>query len=232
MSADQQNRRLYGRRMGRPLNKTRQDVIDTLLPALEIPEECLTEKGNLDTASLFDSPRARMVLEIGFGNGEHVADMMRARPGDGFIACEPFINGMAAFLKEIKDEKHDHVRVWMEDAIIVADSLSDNSLDEIYVLNPDPWPKKRHYKRRIISQDNLDKFARILKPGGLLTMTTDVDDLSEWMVTQASRHPAFEWTAESASDWQTPPKGWLPTRYETKGIAAGRKQTYLLFRRL
>jgi tRNA (guanine-N7-)-methyltransferase len=106
------------------------------------------------------------------------------------------------------------------------------SLDGLYVLNPDPWPKKRHYKRRIISQDNLDAFARVLKPGATLVMTTDVDDLAEWMLAEASRHPAFAWAPESAQNRHIAPKGWIPTRYEEKGIRAGRTQTYLVFSRL
>lgn len=223
---EQKNRRLYGRRLGRPLNASRQAVYDELLPKLQLPSS-----GALALSGLFSFTPEKTVLEIGFGNGEHVAAMMHARPADGFIACEPYINGMTAFLKQIKDEKHDHVRVWMDDAIEVVDRLDVSCLDEIYVLNPDPWPKARHHKRRIISQDNLTRFARVMKPGGLLVMTTDVDDLAEWMVTQATAHPDFEWTAESAADWQTPPPGWLPTRYEQKGVAAGRKQSYLLFRR-
>lgn len=251
-------RRLYGRRQGRPLNESRQTVLDEVLPKLSLTlpsdEGPLPLPGGrgqrrsasnedrsvnvvgegkrlLNPQSLFPAPRAAIWMEIGFGNGEHVAAMMRAQPENGFIACEPFINGMSAFLKQIKDEPHDHVRVWMDDAIRVVDSLTPGSLAGIYVLNPDPWPKKRHFKRRIISQTNLDKFAHVLEPGGQLIMTTDVDDLAEWMVTQASNHPAFEWQAERAADWQTAPAGWLPTRYETKGIKAGRKQSYLLFRK-
>lgn len=176
-------------------------------------------------------PPAPCILEIGFGNGEHVKAMMEANPGTHYLACEPFEAGMAAFLKSIHHTKLRNVQVLMDDALKLCRSLADHCLEEIYVLNPDPWPKKRHHKRRIISQENLTVFSRILKPGGMLVMTSDVDDLSEWMVTQASIHPDFTWTAKSAKDWQTSPPGWLPTRYETKGIKAGRKQTYLMFRK-
>ncbi len=168
-------------------------------------------------------------MEIGFGNGEHLSALMRQNLDEAFIGAEPFINGMAAFLKDIRDEPHENIRVWMDDAILLVESLPSDYLNGIYVLNPDPWPKARHHKRRIISQDNLTKFARVLKPGGALIMATDVDDLAEWMVTQASAHPAFEWTAEQADDWRTTPENWIKTRYEEKGAKAGRQQSYLIF---
>jgi tRNA (guanine-N7-)-methyltransferase len=120
----------------------------------------------------------------------------------------------------------------MDDAMLLVHALEDACLDEIYILNPDPWPKKRHHKRRIVSQANLDEFARILKPGGTLIMTTDVPDLAEWMVTQATLHPSFHWTAQSARDWKTPPADWIPTRYETKGAKGAESMVYLIFERV
>ena len=119
----------------------------------------------------------------------------------------------------------------MDDAISIAKSLKTDSLDEIYVLNPDPWHKSRHHKRRMICQDNLDVFSRILKSGGKLTMTTDVDELAEWMCTKATNHSDFMWTASNSNDWKTAPTGWHKTRYELKGADAGRKQSYLIFER-
>ena len=221
-------RRLYGRRLGRPLKVARADVIDTLLPRLAIPES-----GALDPAALFGCQPDELWLEIGFGNGEHIAGLLRRDPGLYMLAAEPFINGMAAFLKDIKDEPEiqNRVRVRMDDARPLVETLPDACLDGIYVLNPDPWPKLRHHKRRIISQENLTGFARVMKPGARLVMATDVDGLAEWMVTEASRHPAFAWTAAGKADWQAAPADWLPTRYEQKGIAAGRRQTYLIFQR-
>ncbi|MCD8497915.1 MAG: tRNA (guanosine(46)-N7)-methyltransferase TrmB [Alphaproteobacteria bacterium] len=220
--------RLYGRRKGRPLSTARHEALTELMPALGIPEKKLTEDGALAPGSLFDSP-APTILEIGFGNGEHVKGLMEQSPGTNFLACEPFENGMSAFLKSIHHTPLRNVRVLMDDALKLCLSLTSECLDGIYILNPDPWPKARHHKRRIVSQENLTTFARILKPGGFLTMTTDVDDLAEWMVTQASMHHAFRWTADKADDWKTMPEGWIQTRYEQKGIKAGRKQTYLLF---
>lgn len=223
--------RFYGRRLGRPLNTERQEAIDTLMPVLGIQENSVQEKADIKPSSLFTNAPKQICMEIGFGNGEHVKGLMERHPDYGFIAAEPFVNGMAAFLRSIRDNKTHNVRVWMDDAIRLVNSIEDASINRLFVLNPDPWPKKRHHKRRIINQPNLDRFARILKPGGQLIMATDVDDLAEWMTIQACRHPAFEWTAQSSKDWKTMPDDWIRTRYEEKGEQAGRVQSYLIFTR-
>lgn len=217
-------RRLYGRKQTRALGYDRQTALDALLPALQIPDN--------HNGPVFDGKDRPVWLEIGFGNGEHLAGLMRRHPDWRFIGAEPFINGMSAFLKDIENDPHENIRVWMDDALLLLPLLPEAYLDGIYVLNPDPWPKKRHHKRRIISQDNLTAFARVLKPGGALIMATDVDDLADWMVTQASLHPAFEWTAEHADDWRRTPPGWIHTRYEQKGATKGRRQTYLIFNKI
>jgi len=214
--------RLYGRKQTRPPKGARRDAMETLLPALQLGPDPVTLPPWHENNTWF---------EIGFGNGEHLAGLMERYPERRFIGAEPFINGMSAFLKLIRDVPHDNIRVWMDDAILLIDAMPDEYLDGIYVLNPDPWPKKRHHKRRIISQENLTKFARVLKAGGQLIMASDVDDLSEWMVTQASNHDAFEWTATRADDWRLTPPEWIKTRYEEKGEKAGRKQSYLFFKK-
>jgi tRNA (guanine-N7-)-methyltransferase len=226
---DIRRRRVYGRRIGKPLKKHSMDALNTLLPVLSIPEDSLSEAADLDPFALFEKAPRACWMEIGFGNGAHLAALMRKYPDIGFIGAEPFQNGMAYLLKDIAGEKN--LRVLMDDAMKCVHSLKDNTLERIYVLNPDPWPKKRHHKRRIISQPNLDAFARILKSGGELIMATDVDGLAEWMVTQASIHHAFTWTAQTSADWKNPPSEWIMTRYAEKGIAAGRKQSFLVFRR-
>ena len=138
---------------------------------------------------------------------------------------------MAALLSDIDAAPTDNVRVLMDDALILARALADETLEGIYILNPDPWHKTRHQKRRIVNRKNLDIFHRLLKPGGLLVMTSDVEPMAEWMVTQASLHPGFEWTAEKSADWQQPPKDWISTRYETKGAKNAKKMSYLFFRK-
>lgn len=226
-----QRRNVHGRRQGRPLSFSRQNTLDTLLPALSLDGDALREDAALNPLTLFKKPVKRIVLEIGIGNGEHLANMMRARPDAGYIGAEPFINGMTAFLKSIADEPQDNIRVWMDDALRIVRSVADESLDAIYILNPDPWPKKRHHKRRIVRLETLALYHRALKPGGDLIMATDVDGLAEWMLTQTILHGGFDWQAEKASDWNTMPPEWLATRYENKGKLAGRSQSYILFKK-
>lgn len=225
---------LYGRKFGRPLSIVRQKALDDLMPVLSIQNGIMkVAAGSVDPKTLFSTPFENICIEIGFGDGEHLARLMERHLSTGFIGAEPFINGMSAFLKSIQEDhlNQNQIRVWMDDAILLLEKFSNETVDTIYVLNPDPWPKVRHHKRRIINDKNLDLFARIMKPGGMLVMATDVDDLAEWMVTHAQRHSAFRWAAEKAEDWQMPPYDWIETRYEQKGRTAGRRQTYLLFRR-
>ena len=202
-----------------------------LLPSLSVAQSKLTEDGTLTPSSLFDSPYKEHWLEIGFGSGEHLSALMRRHPDTAWLGAEPYINGMAAFLKDIQDIEPKNVRVHMDDAMMLANSLADQSLDGIYILNPDPWHKKRHHKRRIVNPDNLDVFARILKPGGKLIMSTDVPYLAEWMVTHAARHKSFTWLAVSAKDWETPPADWITTAYEVKGAKGAKKMVYLYFQK-
>lgn len=226
-----QRRSLFGRRIGRPLSAQKKETLDNLLPRLSISTEKLNEDGKLTPKEIFNNNFSEVWLEIGFGHGEHLAALMRANPQKGYFGVEPFLNGMAAFLSEIEQGPHDNIRVLQDDALILARSLSNESLNGIYILNPDPWHKTRHHKRRIINKKNLDVFQRILKPGGLLVMTSDVEPMAEWMVTHAALHPGFEWTAKKAADWQVPPKDWITTRYEVKGAKNAKKMTYLFFRR-
>jgi tRNA (guanine-N7-)-methyltransferase len=228
----EKQRRVYGRRLGRPLNAARQGAIDSLLPVLSVPEGQVREDGTLRPADLFGH-NAPLWIELGFGNGEHLAALTRRRPDHNYIGAEPFINGMAALLKALGEQVPlpGNIRLWMDDGLKIINSLAADTVQGIYILNPDPWPKKRHHKRRIVNDHTLDAYARVLKPGGTLTMTTDVDELAEWMAEKAINHPQFEWTAETQSDWTTPPPDWIETRYEQKGRAAGRRQSYLVFRR-
>ncbi|MCB1530209.1 MAG: tRNA (guanosine(46)-N7)-methyltransferase TrmB [Rhodospirillales bacterium] len=231
MSIKNTKQGFYGRRQGRPLSASRLKTLEDALPALQIGESLLKEDGRLDPQSLFSSAHDKIILEIGFGNGEHLAGMMRRMPENAYIGIEPFINGMSAFLKDIEALSQDNIRVYMDDALTVVRSLKSESIDTFYILNPDPWHKARHHKRRIVRAETLKDYHRVLKPGGDLILTTDVEDLAEWMATHVHLHGGFEWLAESAKDWQTPPGDWIPTRYETKGAKGAKKMTYLFYRK-
>lgn len=223
---------MYGRRQGKPLTLARASALETLLPVLEIPKAHLPEDASCDIQDWFNTPVTQAILEIGFGNGEHLMGIIETHPHAHVIGVEPFTNGMAAFLKSAQSlPSRDHIRVLMDDALMVVRSLKPDSLDTIFILNPDPWPKKRHFKRRIVRPETVEEYYRVLKPGGQLICATDVDELAEWMCTQIIRHPGFNWTAQRADDWRKMPQNWIRTRYEIKGEKAGRQQTYLIFKK-
>jgi len=228
-SANKNKKRVYGRRAGRSLNKARQDALDLYLPTYSVPEDLLSEAGKLNPQKLFNKPYSKFWLEIGFGSGEHLKEQLSLNPDIGYLGAEPFINGMSSFLLSIQDDMPDNVRVLMDDAMYIAKSLSDNSLEGLYILNPDPWHKTRHHKRRIVNQDNLLHFARILKPGGKLVLTTDVKDLADWMIIETHINGQFKWEANNINEWETPPEGWVHTRYERKGAKGASKMCYLTF---
>lgn len=217
--------------MGRPLSPVRQKALDELYPLYAIEEKLATEDRTLNPASLFPASASKLILEIGFGQGERLAAMMEREPDNAYIGCEPFQNGMSNFLLLIKDKKPDNLRLWMDDAMQLVRSLSDSCIDDLYILNPDPWHKTKHFKRRMVNPVNLDEFARVLKPGGTLYLSTDVPDLADWMTAHTVNHPAFDWNARSKSDWDTPPENWISTKYETKGAKGAKKMCYFVFER-
>ncbi|MBU6235251.1 MAG: tRNA (guanine(46)-N(7))-methyltransferase TrmB [Alphaproteobacteria bacterium] len=213
----------YGRRKSRPLRAVRQDALETVLPQTEIRD--------LTKALNFPFKPEALWLEIGFGNGDSLAAWHREHPRIGFIGCEPFINGVAHLCKLVADDDLSNLRIWRDIAQPLLAAIPDGVFERIYILNSDPWPKKKHHRRRVIQQDTLDALWRVMRAGGSLIVTTDHQSLAEWTIEQTLRHGKFEWTAKSQADWQTPPEGWLPTRYEGKGATAGRQQSYLIFRK-
>ncbi len=195
-----------------------------LLPQIQID---LMGLERLDPVGLFGNKPHMLCLEVGFGGGEHLAMQAEKHPEAGFIGCEPFINGIASLLDHIDKRKLANILIFPDDARLLMDALPDACLDRCFVLYPDPWPKKRHIERRFINPENLDRLARVLKPGGELRLATDVALLGEWMRARASEHPVFS----CIYNGQTPPTGWVVTRYEQKGIAAGRQPVYLVYKR-
>jgi tRNA (guanine-N7-)-methyltransferase len=218
-------RRLYGRSKGRPLRAGQSALVEELLPALSVPEE-----GPIDALTLFGDDRP-LHFEIGFGGGEHLAYRADLLPDHGFIGAEPFLNGVAAALGHIKEKHLANVRLHMGDALQVLERLPDASLRFVYLLHPDPWPKARHAKRRMINDGPLDLIAAKLQPGGELRLGTDDPVYCRWAMMVMNRRRDFEWLAETAKDFLTRPGGWPETRYEAKARREGREVWYFRYRR-
>ena len=218
----------FGRRVGKPLRKGRREVFTTALARLQ-PD--LAQEPPDDVRDLFPEPVEQTWLEVGFGGGEHLLHEARRLPGIGFIGVEPFVNGLAKAVAAIDEARLGNVRVYGDDAIKLLDWLPPASLDGIYQLYPDPWPKRKHWKRRFINRINLDRYARALKRGGVVRFARDIDTYVDWTLAHMRDHPAFEWTARRADDWRCPWEPWSGTRYERKAFREGRTGCYLEFRR-
>ena len=203
----------FGRRQGRRLRAHQSGLMETLLPRLRI--------------TLPDVPvKTPLWFEIGFGGGEHLVEQARRNPAVNFIGCEPYVNGMAKLLASIDAAGLTNLRLYDGDARTLMEHLPDGLLERLFVLFPDPWPKARHHKRRIISQEGLALFHRKLKPGGLLRLVTDHVDYGTWMLEQLLAFKGFEWAARRSADWKTPPADWVRTRYQAKAEAEGRCATF------
>ena len=223
----------YGRRQGRKLRPGRQRLMDELLPRLGIslPPGGGPLRRSIDPRGLFPAPPRALWLEIGFGGGEHLAAQAARHPEIGFLGSEVFVNGIATLLAAVEQSDLGNVRLWPDDARMLLDALPDACLERVFLLFPDPWPKRRHADRRFIGPRNLARLARLLQPGGELRVASDDAGYVAWTLMHLRRHPAFRWLAARADDWRRPPPDWEPTRYEAKAIAAGRKPTYLRFAR-
>ena len=200
--------------------------MDSLLPRLAVD---LGAPHHLP--ALFAHAPNDICLEIGFGGGEHLAAQAGAHPGTGFIGCEPFINGMAKALALIEAQDLANIRLHFGDASDLLAWLPASSLARIDLLYPDPWPKRRHWKRRFVQDARIIELARVLRPGGFFRFATDWPDYAAWTLERLVRSPLFAWTAERADDWREPWVGFVRTRYEAKAVQAGRAPCYLVFQR-
>lgn len=216
---------VYGRRQGKPLRAGQQRLMETLLPRVAVPDPAAEP---LDLAALFPG-RDEFHLEVGFGGGEHLAWQAAHRPQAGFIGAEPFVNGVARLLVHLDEEALDNVRVHFGDARPLIESLPSGSLQRLYVLHPDPWPKKRHFKRRMISPWFFAQSARLLAVGGELRVASDIPDYVRWTLMHARNAAGFDWAARRPADWLERPEDWPQTRYEAKSRAEGRAPAYLRF---
>lgn len=198
--------RSFGRIKARALKPRQAGLMDTLLPHLSVPEE-----GPIEVSG-------PTVLEIGFGGGEHLAAQAAAHPEARFIGVEPFMNGVGSCLRHIEEGGLQNVRLHMGDARDVVSRLPDGRLDRVYILFPDPWPKARHHKRRLIQPDFLSELARVMKPGAELRFATDWANYAAWTLEHVTRDPRFAWAAERAEDWRKPWPDHVTTRYEAKKL--------------
>lgn len=215
--------RFYGRRKGRPIVGYRAGLMQDVLPQIALP---LESEGPLDLEGVF-SPLKSYALEIGFGGGEHLAERALQKPHMGFIGAEAFVNGVASMVRHVYEKDLQNVRIHHGDVRVLLPRIPDQSLDELYVLFPDPWPKKRHHERRLIQYEVLGQFERVLKLGGRWYFATDHSDYLNWSCHHIEAMPTFEKITETNER----PEGWPPTRYEAKATAAGRSSTYFIFER-
>ncbi|MEP9350160.1 tRNA (guanine(46)-N(7))-methyltransferase TrmB [Xanthobacter sp. KR7-225] len=214
----------YGRRVGKALRGQQQDAIARLLPRRRF---ALEEAA--DPRALFAHDPAELRLEIGFGGGEHLIAHAARRPQAGFIGVEPFVNGMARMLVDLEKTDLANIRVIDLDAALVLARLPRGCLAGVDLFYPDPWPKRRHWKRRFVNPDNLDLIAGALAPGAEFRFASDVPHYVGWTLAEVRRHGAFRWTASTARDWTQPFVHWSGTRYEAKARGDGRTPTYLTF---
>jgi len=228
--------KFFGRRKGRTIRCAKSTLLDKFLPQLKIPPQTKITK------QLFGAPVSKLYLEIGFGDGEHLAGQALKNKDVGLIGAEVFQNGIANLLSlitgiKIKDDlpetitlssdRVDNIRIFDDDVRLLFQQIPDNALDKIFLLFPDPWPKKRHANRRFINSENLVELARCLKPGGLLRIATDHKVYKHWTLRQMHDCPLFKWTATCGNDWKKEPHDWIQTKYQRKALREGRKPIFL-----
>jgi tRNA (guanine-N7-)-methyltransferase len=220
--------RSYGRRRARAPSVRQQALWRDTLPRVAVPTDAQTLA---DLPALFATPVREVWLEIGFGGGEHLLWQAKGHPDVGLIGCEPFEDGVIKLLNAIEAEEVANVRVHADDARPLLRLLPDASLGRVFILFPDPWPKRRHHKRRVVSPATLDEIARILRPGGELRIATDVAAYAAAILDVAMHNDALRWTAQGPEDWRLRPPDWPQTRYEAKATAAGRRRYFFRFER-
>ena len=219
--------RLYGRRQDKPLKPRQDRLIRDLLPRVAFSADTIN--------AMAEKHGGPVHFEVGFGGGEHLAWQAEHAPDALFFGAEPFINGVAKLLSLIDDHQLTNIRILEGDARPALEALPDGALDRLYLLQPDPWPKKRHHKRRMVSYAFLAEAARLLRPGAELRISSDIADYVRWTLMHWQMFEraggAFDWLATKSDDWRGPPSDWPKTRYMTKGEAAGRPITYLRFQK-
>jgi tRNA (guanine-N7-)-methyltransferase len=213
-------RAFFGRRSGKTLHGGQKALVDDLLPQVEIALD-----GALDPNTLFPDAE-RIVIEIGYGGGEHLARKAAEEPTTGFIGCEVFTGGIGKMVQAIAAAELGNVRLFTDDALKLLMALPEGSIDAVYLLYPDPWPKTRHHKRRFVSPTTLGELARVIRPGGTFYFATDIEDYADWTLAHIVRAPAFRFDPAAPGAWHEPYPGWQPTRYEQKARREGRMTSF------
>lgn len=221
---DRQRIQSYGRKRGRPLRAGRRTLFAELLPEIEVVPP---PAGALDLAALWDGRPRETWLEIGFGAGEHLAWQAANHPEIGFIGAEVYEAGIGTLLSAIDRQALANIRICPGDATALLEALPEASIARAFVLFPDPWPKRRHWKRRFVSGPGLKRLARVLADGAELRLATDDPSYLVWMLERILAAPDFDWRPRSARDWLARPGDWPETRYEAKAVRAGRRPSYL-----
>jgi tRNA (guanine-N7-)-methyltransferase len=224
-----QARAFFGRRKGHKLRKRQAELMQTLLPRLAID---VAGPAPAELSALFAAPVSNIALEIGFGGGENLIAQAVARPATGFIGVEPFVNGMAKALAAIETAGLRNIRLHFDDAASLIAWFPTASLTRIELIHPDPWPKRRHWKRRFVQHATIAQFARILRPGGDVRFVTDVADYAAWTLRHFIQSADFEWTAQRADDWRNAWPDFAGTRYHAKAAREQRPPCFLIFRRV
>lgn len=220
--------RSFGRRRGRKLSTRQERLLAETLPRVQVTLERLHEPG-LGFSGV--TPR-EVWLEIGFGGGEHLIAQAHHHPDVLIIGCEPFEEGVVKVLSAIEADGLPNIRIHPDDARDLLRRLPAHSIDRAFILFPDPWPKRKHQKRRLVAPPLLALLARVLRPGARLSVATDIPDYARTMLMAFAAAADFRWTARRPGDWQTRPADRVETRYEHKALAEGRRPTYLEFERL
>lgn len=218
----------FGRRKGKPLSPRQQALLDERLPSLLLDPNMPMN----DIKSLFDETKQAIWMEIGFGGAEHMSYQAIQNPQVGLIGCEPFVNGMSKAIDQIAAHDIANIRLYNEDAAHILDWLPVGSIDKLFLLYPDPWHKKRHWKRRFVSHRNLERIIRVLKPGGIFRFASDIADYVDWTLEHIQKHPQFTELGATSEQRQQPYPDWKRTRYEAKAYREGRIPQYLEFERL
>jgi tRNA (guanine-N7-)-methyltransferase len=220
--------RSYGRRRGRKPSARQTALWSEVYPRFAL---ALDSPAPDRLTALFDPAVEDVWLEIGFGGGEHLIWQAKANPRIGLIGCEPFQDGIVKALAAMEAETIGNIRLYAEDARPLLRWLPDAGIGRAFLLFPDPWPKKRHHKRRLVTEATLGELARIMRPGAELRIATDIADYARWTLEAVLRQASFAWTAERAADWRERGPDWPPTRYEQKALREGRRCSYFRFRR-